>query len=486
MVISLTPEFEASCADNQNYPINLVYKSASLFKLRSFKTQLDEASTNLFSTSDPGADVRFLDSAPQQTPGTQAGPRNHDFQEFIINGDATLRGHLGNTISRDPQTGTRTGHLATKEDPICRFIFIWAAHSRAKLKITRLMLARILSYFQVMQGYLHFVSVFGQQSLPYNTRFSGFRSETVISAPAPGCEMPDLKRSGRQYQLCYNLKSVACTSPVTEPTRTKQWSIRQVAPYHRFDVVFGTALWLITKGDLLMEEYIRDLVGPQGRLQDRSFGSPSECFVSSLAVHLLFVSWAAEGWTAYLRWLEEVVDSETKIAVIGPRGFGDGRREYKPEDLQRVQQFEEKANEATMVLEGNIDVLTSLRGYYEELLHHRDFDLKASCAQEIGTFATQVNDAVYETRMHVSRAKLLLRIISDRKSLVLQHLQTQAAEKMEIMTVLAQKEAIAMRVITVVTLIYLPATFVSVSDWPRKGIKPCVNHMCRPFSAPTL
>lgn len=42
---------------------------------------------------------------------------------------------------------------------------------------------------------------------------------------------------------------------------------------------------------------------------------------------------------------------------------------------------------------------------------------------------------------------------------------------MEILTIkmheigaMSQKEAIAMRIITVVTLVYLPATFVSVSD----------------------
>lgn len=53
---------------------------------------------------------------------------------------------------------------------------------------------------------------------------------------------------------------------------------------------------------------------------------------------------------------------------------------------------------------------------------------------------------------------------------VLQHIQSQATEKMEMLTTsmhrvgnLSQKEAIAMRIVTVVTLIYLPATFVSVS-----------------------
>ena len=53
---------------------------------------------------------------------------------------------------------------------------------------------------------------------------------------------------------------------------------------------------------------------------------------------------------------------------------------------------------------------------------------------------------------------------------MLQHLSSQTTETMEKLTLsmheigrLSQKETIAMRIITVVTLIYLPATFVSVS-----------------------
>ena len=109
---------------------------------------------------------------------------------------------------------------------------------------------------------------------------------------------------------------------------------------------------------------------------------------------------------------------QTKSAVVGPRGFQDGRREYKPEDLQTVQQFEEKANEAIMVLEGNTDVLCALREYYEALTKNQAFTLQTSCAEAVTSFTTQVNDALYDTKMQLARAKLLLRITSDRKSLV--------------------------------------------------------------------
>ena len=53
---------------------------------------------------------------------------------------------------------------------------------------------------------------------------------------------------------------------------------------------------------------------------------------------------------------------------------------------------------------------------------------------------------------------------------VLQHLSSQTTQKMEDLTISmhqigvgSQREAIIMRIITVATLLYLPATFVSVS-----------------------
>lgn len=172
------------------------------------------------------------------------------------------------------------------------------------------MLVRLLSYFQVMQGYLHFLTIFGQQTQPHNARFSDFRSQTVLSGSVQGREISDLERSGRQYQLCYNLKSVSCTSLANEPTRTRQWSIRQIGLCHQFDVVKGTTLWLITKGAIDIKEHIQNLLGTNGRTQDKSFGTPSECFTSSLAAHLLITHWASEGWRSYLQWLEDVVDAE--------------------------------------------------------------------------------------------------------------------------------------------------------------------------------
>jgi hypothetical protein len=104
--------------------------------------------------------------------------------------------------------------------------------------------------------------------------------------------------------------------------------------------------------------------------------------------------------------------------VLGSRNPSASRREYTPEDLQTLQNYEEKTNEAIMILEANADVLTSLGTFYRRLVERRDFPLQGNCAEEVFTFAASVDDMVYDSRMQISRAKLLVRITADRKSLV--------------------------------------------------------------------
>lgn len=135
-----------------------------------------------------------------------------------------------------------------------------------------------------------------------------------------------------------------------------------------------------------------------------------------------------------------------------------------------------------MILEANLDVLQSLHRFYLRLSELKDMpqSLKDECAYDLDSFQSHLDNITHEFKMHISRAKLLANIINDRKGLVSrispqrcrsssfvqisQHLQGQAAERAEELTLNMEREAVVMRIVTIVTLIYLPATFVSVSQ----------------------
>jgi hypothetical protein len=190
------------------------------------------------------------------------------------------------------------------------YSFIWAENSRKPLKITKTMLTRILSYHQVMTGYLDFMLVFGLQSEPRDLRFSGFREQTWLRG-LPGVDaITSLDRSGRQYQMCYNLKSVNCKISQSTNLEEQKWVIRQAAFHHQFDAIKGTALWIVTEGRHEIMDRVKQLTGKDGKLEDRACDTKEESFRSTLAVHLMCANWSAEEWRWYIQWLEQIIDRQ--------------------------------------------------------------------------------------------------------------------------------------------------------------------------------
>ncbi|KAI9687318.1 MAG: hypothetical protein M1822_002361 [Bathelium mastoideum] len=310
-----------------------------------------------------------------------------------------------------------------------------------------------------MPEYLEFIFTFGAQSGPRDLRFSGFREQITRASPATA--MPWLSRSGNQLQLCYNLKGV--TLKTTNPSNTKidEWSIRQAAVHHQFDLSKGTTVWITTKGNKDLQQRYKELTGTEGRPEDRDFTTTESSLRASLATHLMYARWATDGWRWYLRWLEAVIEQNSADAVIVPRGEGRGQQHYSPYDIQDLQYWEDKVHETVMVLEANHDVLGSLRRFYADL--QAAGELK-NCQNHVHWFDTRLNNVMDDFRMQISRARLLATIIKNRKSLISQHFQGQSAERSERLAQSMEREAIVMRIVTIVTLIYLPATFVSTSS----------------------
>lgn len=71
-----------------------------------------------------------------------------------------------------------------------------------------------------------------------------------------------------------------------------------------------------------------------------------------------------------------------------------------------------------MVMEANVEVLSALLKYYEGLLGRADFPVANNCRDNIVAFSSQLSDMIYDLKMQIARAKLLVRITADRKTMV--------------------------------------------------------------------
>ncbi|KAH6699840.1 hypothetical protein BKA61DRAFT_582692 [Leptodontidium sp. MPI-SDFR-AT-0119] len=270
-------------------------------------------------------------------------------------------------------------------------------------------MSRILTYHQVMPAYLDFLSVFGSDIHPRDLRFSDFPEQTLLSNTPRGVIAPELGRSGRQFQMCYNIK-----------------------------------------------ENVQEITGKHGRPEDRAFNSVQECFKSSLVIHLMCWNWATQEWRWYIQWLEGALDEEASptypLEIWKHRTSDKSRLIYTPNDIQRPQRWENLVNEAIVILAANIDVLTALRRYYEDLIVHPDFQLKRDRFNDIRNEKSDLSSEVFASNYGRSKGSY---------PSTHQSTTSEQNDRMAILTEMSQRESIAMRTITVVTLIYLPATFVS-------------------------
>ena len=179
------------------------------------------------------------------------------------------------------------------------------------------MLTLVFTYHQVLPSFLDFLLPFGHRQYAQDFSFSGFKYEDQFSDVDCGLSIPELGWSGRDFQLCYNLKSA-------EPSKGQPewpWSIRQSALYHSFDVETGRTTWIIIKGDQLLKKRIKLATGSRGLSETSLFATVDRAFASTLAIHVIICEWSGENWRWYINFLEEALQATTRptlSAMVDP------------------------------------------------------------------------------------------------------------------------------------------------------------------------
>lgn len=146
---------------------------------------------------------------------------------------------------------------------------------------------------------------------------------------------------------------------------------------------------------------------------------------------------------------------QTKLAVIGPTGKSSCHHLYTARDIQDLLLWEERLSEAVTVLSSNIDIMNSLSEFYLRLSRMTDSGPASKCQEDIEIFSNDLRNLVNNFQLQVNRSKALVKTLTDRTEMVKQHRLERLNQHME-------SEAIVVRIVAIVTLVYLPATFTSV------------------------
>jgi hypothetical protein len=295
-----------------------------------------------------------------------------------------------------------------------------------------------------MPEYINFLSVFGQEDRPRNLHYSDFRKQLALEQSVQGLYLPDMRRSGKGYQMCYNLKSVGTdedklNSMESDPEKRKYLPgekkittrvFRQVAVHHQMDTENGTALWIFTHGRWDVAKRVGTFVGDNGRPEDRDYKDREASFKAILTMHLLLAEWAAEEWQPYLEELEDAIDYTVRSVCVDKSvckltigqtsdALKIPKKPFTPTNLMDIQVLEEKAGEAKQHLLDNKRILSSLAEFYQELINNVAFPLRGPLDQAaVQAFVNKITIMTGDIEAQIHRLTTLHRTTADRKSLV--------------------------------------------------------------------
>ncbi|KAL9635648.1 MAG: hypothetical protein Q9204_002553 [Flavoplaca sp. TL-2023a] len=568
------------CHESESYPQNLSDNEHLEYVLSSYFQKLNDHRSRLFSNEqDSQVICRDLDYAGRA------------FWNTTIRTVKSLNSHLG----LEPRANTL--------DPRCRFIFVHAPQSRAKLKISKDMLTRLLSYLQVMPEFVDLLLPLGERSIAQDFFSNCFYQQTRLDKNAHGLRVPERAWSGQDFQICYSLKSVERSEGQFE----WPWSIRHCATQHVFDVRNVRSSWVIVKGNRVLQDRIASATSRRAPPEFSSYGTVGTALSAAFSTHLIMIDCSAENWRWYINFLEDKFQEMSEGAIstdadipMSPKEIEDvfalvprtntqnikqtrrsrvfsfrsaaektnttppvaevvplqqfqmtksgkkqplppgistassevptspvvqhdiyGQRRFRFRDLQDIQDSEESANETILVLKLNTSICKQIADFYRSLFENEELPRTVldECQESMRRFERRVKGVMSHMESQILRVEGLLRLIADRKTLLYgllefqntrsnkllaseSHKSTRNMERVtQEMSLIAREtktETVSMKIITLVTLFFLPGTFVATLmstdiirwDSGTKKYKPGALHVylliCLPFMAATF
>lgn len=173
------------------------------------------------------------------------------------------------------------------------------------------MLVLSLTYLQVMPEFVDLLLPLGERIIAQDFFSNSFYQHTRLSEHAYGLQIPERARSGRDFQVCYSLKSIERSEVQTD----WPWSIRHCATHHAFDISNVRSSWMIVKGNRGLQNRITSATSGRGPPVFSSYDRNEKAFAASLSTHLIMIDCSAENWRWYINFLEEKFREITEGAI---------------------------------------------------------------------------------------------------------------------------------------------------------------------------
>ncbi|KAF1926014.1 uncharacterized protein M421DRAFT_230472 [Didymella exigua CBS 183.55] len=326
-------------------------------------------------------------------------------------------------------------------------------HSLSQLRITK-------SGFELMARLCHVFPRFNE----YVTGFGKKSDETEVGPPPLKFRNLYTNRGNvyRGFECTYILRYIEFTNR----GRFKDpWSLRQFGVYHRFK-----------GGDTPCSTWI--LVGAsqrtEGRLDQYTRSVDDIVGANPFELHVIFLDTVIGSWRPYL------VDKAKQVTALSNKANGvvvsteddpDNFVEISPDDHLELKQIEDETADLLLCLDSTSGTLASFEEMYDQFCQRQDY-LRPGC--KLDDVAVALRAQVKEIQYTERKAEALLAKIKSTRTLTSSLLERQSGFNINhqigalragnsIMQNIAEKnckDSSSMRILTIITMIYLPCTIV--------------------------
>ncbi|KAF2135486.1 uncharacterized protein K452DRAFT_239282, partial [Aplosporella prunicola CBS 121167] len=340
------------------------------------------------------------------------------------------------------------------------------------LNVSKRLFKDLMEALAIFSAFWECMFTFGTKDEEHECVFPGFSLRSSSSMP------------GKDTLASYVLRRAELNHRKLEEGQIP-WSIRQTAVYHRLDRQSGTLPLFSFPSNEQRSSFV--LISPSKRVDERVGQllkqAQSDRRARTPGVwHSLLVSDSIKGWQGYIAWLEEDVKARSDQITFAPVGYpkGDGFR-FSVEDRQALKVVEDSIIDLQIILSTLMENILGIRSYCRRCCgiycgkeSGNDCGCK-SVADEFDQYASEVS--LFLTRASILRSRvisiqnLVLRLIPRLSDLLryedqraLKDLTLQSQEEACTMRSLTEKtteDAAAVKVLTIIGVIFLPTTFVA-------------------------
>ncbi|KAI5779397.1 hypothetical protein EDC01DRAFT_634076 [Geopyxis carbonaria] len=362
-------------------------------------------------------------------------------------------------------------------------------YSWSPLHISEEITRKLLHTYKVMPAFLDCLHSGGEKTNDICATYAGCRYRFNYRKPRPQSQgLIVTFGTGRVVQ------SYAKSGRRRSGPTLFQWSIRETSIYQKYDNTLKSNIWILVKASQRMEERINEV-----NVERQGFQDTERFEVNPMNMHLVFLSAASENWRSYYNSMEEYFRDKTMNAVdyiirsrlgepLGCLPVGRTSREPSNDlqvdfrDVQELQKFEEDVQKLVSHLEDNQSVLKSLKdlnvrfhkecaanGVDDGSILRDDFNITLEAHEaEIEANKRKADGLLLRVR---GRSRLLYNVLEFRtqeavsqhneRSQELQELKRRDSEIVKKMNKKTLEDAVGVKIMTFVALLYLPLTFVA-------------------------